>query len=308
MALCWKLLVWFGGRRSSLVTASLSFIQLKPACLWLFLATSLFFVFLFFFPLRLFFCYDSTFCLTKCEVCKPQDLCKHSSSWLLKWMQKQWTRLYLIYKLWDSVLELNTRGEEGNWLLRFCPGIDKENVELSPTTGHCNSGRTRHGSASQVQKQRSAGSFKRNSIKKIVWSFLSFLFQTDLTDMGSSLVTPHHRAVMLHFMFLTSPSSLPCCQMINSWKHCLNLMLLFSLTFFFTFGVSGLSKCSEQLQREWAVRTLDLRTSQLWEDEFLNTATTGQLWKPFAQSSAFYVFPFFNIQSKVLVLFTHFSR
>ncbi|XP_064425136.1 neurofibromin [Latimeria chalumnae] len=48
------------------------------------------------------------------------------------------------------------------------PGIDKENVELSPTTGHTNSGRTRHGSASQVQKQRSAGSFKRHSIKKIV--------------------------------------------------------------------------------------------------------------------------------------------
>ncbi|XP_072261087.1 neurofibromin [Pyxicephalus adspersus] len=47
-------------------------------------------------------------------------------------------------------------------------GIDKENVELSPTTGHSNSGRTRHGSASQVQKQRSAGSFKRHSIKKIV--------------------------------------------------------------------------------------------------------------------------------------------
>nr|XP_056721569.1 neurofibromin isoform X2 [Euleptes europaea] len=48
------------------------------------------------------------------------------------------------------------------------PGIDKENVELSPTTGHPNSGRTRHGSASQVQKQRSTGSFKRHSIKKIV--------------------------------------------------------------------------------------------------------------------------------------------
>ncbi|XP_018102486.1 neurofibromin isoform X2 [Xenopus laevis] len=48
------------------------------------------------------------------------------------------------------------------------PGIDKENVELSPTTGHPNSSRTRHGSASQVQKQRSAGSFKRHSIKKIV--------------------------------------------------------------------------------------------------------------------------------------------
>ncbi|XP_063105814.1 neurofibromin-like [Cavia porcellus] len=47
------------------------------------------------------------------------------------------------------------------------PGIDKENVELSPTTGHCNSGRTRHGSASQVQKQ-SAGSFKCNSINKIM--------------------------------------------------------------------------------------------------------------------------------------------
>nr|XP_033778429.1 neurofibromin isoform X3 [Geotrypetes seraphini] len=47
-------------------------------------------------------------------------------------------------------------------------GIDKENVELSPTTGHSNSGRTRHGSASQVQKQRSAGSFKRHIIKKIV--------------------------------------------------------------------------------------------------------------------------------------------
>ncbi|XP_061460989.1 neurofibromin isoform X3 [Rhineura floridana] len=48
------------------------------------------------------------------------------------------------------------------------PGIDKENVELSPTTVHSNSGRTRHGSASQVQKQRSTGSFKRHSIKKIV--------------------------------------------------------------------------------------------------------------------------------------------
>ncbi|XP_074045098.1 neurofibromin isoform X7 [Macrotis lagotis] len=48
------------------------------------------------------------------------------------------------------------------------PGVDKENVELSPTTGHASSGRTRHGSASQVQKQRSAGSFKRHSIKKIV--------------------------------------------------------------------------------------------------------------------------------------------
>ncbi|KAL7986979.1 hypothetical protein Chor_005898 [Crotalus horridus] len=48
------------------------------------------------------------------------------------------------------------------------PGIDKENVELSPTAAHSNSGRTRHGSASQVQKQRSTGSFKRHNIKKMV--------------------------------------------------------------------------------------------------------------------------------------------
>ncbi|XP_057176570.1 neurofibromin isoform X1 [Triplophysa rosa] len=48
------------------------------------------------------------------------------------------------------------------------PGIDKEKVDLSPTTGLSASGRTRHGSASQVQKQRSTGSFKRPSIKNIV--------------------------------------------------------------------------------------------------------------------------------------------
>nr|XP_055063904.1 neurofibromin isoform X1 [Misgurnus anguillicaudatus] len=48
------------------------------------------------------------------------------------------------------------------------PGINKEKVDLSPTTGLSASGRTRHGSASQVQKQRSTGSFKRPSIKKIV--------------------------------------------------------------------------------------------------------------------------------------------
>ncbi|XP_022522936.1 neurofibromin isoform X7 [Astyanax mexicanus] len=48
------------------------------------------------------------------------------------------------------------------------PGIDKENVELSPTSSLCSGSRARHGSASQVQKQRSAGSFKRTSIKKIV--------------------------------------------------------------------------------------------------------------------------------------------
>lgn len=51
----------------------------------------------------------------------------------------------------------------------FCPlGVDKENVQLSPSSALSTGGRTRHGSASQVQKQRSTGSFKRPSIKKIV--------------------------------------------------------------------------------------------------------------------------------------------
>eukprot|EP00064_Thunnus_orientalis_P004300 superscaffoldBa00000388_g4311 len=36
------------------------------------------------------------------------------------------------------------------------PGVDKENVQLSPSSALSSSGRTRHGSASQVQKQRSA--------------------------------------------------------------------------------------------------------------------------------------------------------
>uniref|UniRef100_A0A674CRY8 Neurofibromin 1 n=1 Tax=Salmo trutta TaxID=8032 RepID=A0A674CRY8_SALTR len=48
------------------------------------------------------------------------------------------------------------------------PGVDKENVKLSPSAALSTSGRIRHGSASQVQKQRSSGSFKRPSIKKIV--------------------------------------------------------------------------------------------------------------------------------------------
>uniref|UniRef100_A0A8C7WES1 Neurofibromin 1a n=1 Tax=Oncorhynchus mykiss TaxID=8022 RepID=A0A8C7WES1_ONCMY len=48
------------------------------------------------------------------------------------------------------------------------PVVDKENVKLSPSAALSTSGRIRHGSASQVQKQRSSGSFKRPSIKKIV--------------------------------------------------------------------------------------------------------------------------------------------
>lgn len=67
---------------------------------------------------------------------------------------------------------------EITWILSWCsafktmsrdPGVDKENVQLSPSSALSSGGRTRHGSASQVQKQRSAGSFKRPSIKKIVW-------------------------------------------------------------------------------------------------------------------------------------------
>ncbi|CAB1352782.1 unnamed protein product, partial [Coregonus sp. 'balchen'] len=73
----------------------------------------------------------------------------------------------LIVKFLDALIDTYLPGidEETS---EECLRIDKENVELSPTTGHSNSGRTRHGSASQVQKQRSAGSFKRPSIKKIV--------------------------------------------------------------------------------------------------------------------------------------------
>ncbi|XP_055736461.1 neurofibromin-like isoform X3 [Salvelinus fontinalis] len=48
------------------------------------------------------------------------------------------------------------------------PGVDKENVQLSPSAALSTSGRTRHGSASQVQKQRSAGSFKRPCVNKMV--------------------------------------------------------------------------------------------------------------------------------------------
>lgn len=75
------------------------------------------------------------------------------------------------------------------------------------------------------------------------------------------------------------------------------------------FGVTGLSRCSEQLRRK--VEAQDPRAEPLpvvGEDGQLNTAPASQLRKPFAQSSAFYVLPLFIVQSKVLVLFTHFSR
>lgn len=75
-------------------------------------------------------------------------------------------------------------------------------------------------------------------------------------------MTPHHRAVMLHFMFYDEPiqsAMLPDDQLLETLPK-------FNAAFFFfpsTLGVSGLSKCSEQLQRKWEVRTLELRTSQL---------------------------------------------
>lgn len=79
-------------------------------------------------------------------------------------------------------------------------------------------------------------------------------------------MTPHHRAVMLHFMFSDEPiqsAMLPDDQLLEALPK-FNAAFFFNLFFFFfTFGVSDLSKCSEQLQREWAVRTLELRTSQL---------------------------------------------
>ncbi|KAM6970361.1 neurofibromin-like [Aplochiton taeniatus] len=48
------------------------------------------------------------------------------------------------------------------------PGVDKENVQLSPSSALSSCGRPRHCSSSLVQKQRSASSFKIPSIKKIV--------------------------------------------------------------------------------------------------------------------------------------------
>lgn len=137
------------------------------------LATSLFL-------LRLFYCNDSRFSLAKCEVLYTTKafinlLAVYYSNGMC-WNHSPGCISHTVrFGPWAS------SRREGVIRCSFSLGIDKENVELSPTTGHCNSGRTRHGSASQVQKQRSAGSFKRNSIKKIVWSFLSFPFQTNLT-------------------------------------------------------------------------------------------------------------------------------
>lgn len=79
---------------------------------------------------------------------------------------------------YDCALTLVWQFDAGQtgWFTAVCcppcgpPGVDKENVQLSPSSALSSGGRTRHGSASQVQKQRSAGSFKRPSIKKIVWS------------------------------------------------------------------------------------------------------------------------------------------
>lgn len=82
---------------------------------------------------------------------------------------------------------------------------------------------------------------------------------------GSSLVTLHHHSVMLHFMFYKEPilsAMLPDDQLLEALPK-LNADFPLTFVFPFNFGVSGVSTCSEQLQRKWEVRTLELRTSQL---------------------------------------------
>lgn len=83
-------------------------------------------------------------------------------------------------------------------------GVDKENVQLSPSSALSSGGRTRHGSASQVQKQRSAGSFKRPSIKKIVWGSASCasLLLLLLSSSPPLLLLPSLSASPLHSRLL----------------------------------------------------------------------------------------------------------
>lgn len=106
-------------------------------------------------------------------------------------------------------------------MITFLTGIDKENVEISPTSSLSSSGRARHGSASQVQKQRSAGSFRRPSIKKIVWDLRNhswlLCFSTNLFCFllsGSCIEEP------LGFFVLRKDTSLTeaCYTWINSWR------------------------------------------------------------------------------------------
>lgn len=89
------------------------------------------------------------------------------------------------------------------------PGVDKENVQLSPSSALSSGGRTRHGSASQVQKQRSAGSFKRPSIKKIVWSAREHLAHPPPPPPPPLGPSPSLSGLMLHSTFYSfySPSS-----------------------------------------------------------------------------------------------------
>lgn len=146
----------------------------------------------------------------------------------------------------------------------FSPGIDKENVELSPTTGHCNSGRTRHGSASQVQKQRSAGSFKRNSIKKIVWSVLCFTLQTNLTWLLTSDPLPRTAALRVLWSHLA--------RRVARWST-LGALPKFNAAslgcFSFYFGMCLFEHLFWGLQRKQAVRKPDWECG-LWA--WMNTA------------------------------------
>lgn len=115
---------------------------------------------------------------------------------------------------------------------------------------------------------------------------------------------------MLHFLFYNEPiqfAMLPDDQLLEALPK---FNAAFSLTFFLL-----LLAC---IWYVWVFRTTAKKVggqetlteiiSIVREDKFLNTATTGQQRKPFAQSSAFCGFPFFILQSKVLVLFIHFSR
>lgn len=132
----------------------------------------------------------------------------------------------------------------------FLAGVDKENVQLSPSSALSSGGRTRHGSASQVQKQRSAGSFKRPSIKKIVWgsashpSLLLLLLLPSPPPLHLLLLHPH-----------TLPPSLPppLPPSLPGLITALRFLLFSSPNSIFTAvvpGRSGFAFCTEEENQE----------------------------------------------------------
>lgn len=64
-----------------------------------------------------------------------------------------------------------------------------------------------------------------------------------------------------------NPSSLPRCQTINSWKHCLNLMLLFLNVFPSTLACVWCEHLFWQLQRKQEVSNPELRAWIVGADE-----------------------------------------